>query len=82
MNTATINVRLNRELKESAYSALNELNITPSEAVRLCFEYIAHNKKLPVKEIVVSTEDMDLLEVVKERLSNPEQAIRVNVNDL
>jgi len=82
MSTATINVRLNEELKKSAYSALDELDISPSEAVRLLFEYISINKRLPIQTMVVSDEDIELITSIKNRLANPQQSIRVNLDDL
>ncbi|WP_241009072.1 type II toxin-antitoxin system RelB/DinJ family antitoxin [Aggregatibacter actinomycetemcomitans] len=34
---ATLNVRLDNELKQQAYAVLEQLNISPSEAIRLYF---------------------------------------------
>ena len=38
---ATLNVRLDDKLKNEAYAVLEKLNITPTEAVRLLFQYVA-----------------------------------------
>ncbi len=38
---ATLNVRPDDKLKNEAYAVLEKLNITPTEAVRLLFQYVA-----------------------------------------
>ena len=45
---ATLNVRLDDKLKNEAYAVLEKLNITPTEAVRLLFQYVAENGRMPV----------------------------------
>ena len=34
-------------LKNEAYAVLEKLNITPTEAVRLLFQYVAENGRMP-----------------------------------
>ncbi|NPQ62476.1 type II toxin-antitoxin system RelB/DinJ family antitoxin, partial [Escherichia coli] len=51
---ATLNVRLDDKLKNEAYAVLEKLNITPTEAVRLLFQYVAENGRMPVKTLTVS----------------------------
>lgn len=48
---ATLNVRLDDKLKKEAYAVLEKLDMTPTEAVRLLFQYIAENGRMPVKSI-------------------------------
>ncbi|MBS5382348.1 MAG: type II toxin-antitoxin system RelB/DinJ family antitoxin [Escherichia coli] len=72
---ATLNVRLDDKLKNEAYAVLEKLNITPTEAVRLLFQYVAENGRMPVKTLTVSDSEEALLRTVRERLSNPQEAI-------
>lgn len=76
---ATLNVRLDDSLKQSAYAVLDELNISPSEAIRQYFEFISINKRLPITATVL---DDELLAVVRERLADPQTPIKVNLDAL
>ncbi|MNC60923.1 Antitoxin RelB [compost metagenome] len=79
---ATLNVRLDNKLKTEAYAVLEKLNITPTEAVRLLFQYVAENGRMPVKTVTVSDSEEELLRTVRERLADPQQGIKVSVDDL
>ncbi|MDF7761487.1 type II toxin-antitoxin system RelB/DinJ family antitoxin [Kosakonia cowanii] len=79
---ATLNVRLDDKLKEEAWKVLEKLDITPTEAVRLLFQYVAENGRMPVKTVTVSEDEAALLEVVRERLTNPQKGIKVRLDDL
>ena len=79
---ATLNIRLDDKLKQSAYKALEHLNISPTEAVRLYFQYIADNKRLPIQQAVISDDEAELLQTVRYRLANPEKAIEVTLDAL
>lgn len=79
---ATLNVRLDDKLKEEAWKVLEKLDITPTEAVRLLFRYVAENGRMPVKTVTVSEDEAALLEVVRERLANPQKGIKVRLDDL
>ncbi|WP_109077867.1 type II toxin-antitoxin system RelB/DinJ family antitoxin [Aggregatibacter kilianii] len=79
---ATLNVRLDNELKQQAYAVLEQLNISPSEAIRLYFQYITENHSLPIKSVVVTDEEQELLETVRYRLANPQKGIKVSLDDL
>ena len=76
---ATLTIRLDDKLKNDAYAELEKLDVTPSEAIRLTFQYIIENKRLPVKNITISEH---LIEIVKKRLNNPQKGIKVNLDDL
>ncbi len=78
---ATINIRIDDELKAQSYAALEELGVTPSDVLRQTLEYIAVNHKLPFQSVLMSDDDAKLLEVVKERLANP-QRVKVSLDDL
>ncbi len=79
---ATLNVRLDDKLKNEAYAVLEKLNITPTEAVRLLFQYVAENWRMPVKTVTISDSEDALLQTVRERLANPQKGIRVSLDDL
>ena len=79
---ATLNVRLDDKLKNEAYAVLEKLNITPTEAVRLLFQYVAENGRMPVKTLTVSDSEEALLLTVRERLANPQEAIKVRLEEL
>ncbi|HAI0398910.1 bifunctional antitoxin/transcriptional repressor RelB [Escherichia coli] len=78
---ATLNVRLDDKLKNEAYAVLEKLNITPTEAVRLLFQYVAENGRMPVKTLTVSDSEEALLCTVRERLANPQEAIKVRLDE-
>ncbi|HHI2081563.1 TPA: type II toxin-antitoxin system RelB/DinJ family antitoxin [Escherichia coli] len=52
-----------------------------SEALRLMLEYIADNERLPFKQTLLSDEDAELVEIVKERLRKP-KPVRVTLDEL
>ncbi|MGR6981438.1 type II toxin-antitoxin system RelB/DinJ family antitoxin [Testudinibacter sp. P27/CKL/0425] len=79
---ATVNIRLDDQLKQDAYAALQKLDITPTEAVRLLFQYVAQNDKFPIQTVMVNDEDLALLDTVRHRLKNPEQGIQVSLDEL
>ena len=79
---ATLNVRLDDNLKKEAYAVLEKLDITPTEAVRLLFQYVAENGRMPVKTVTISDSEEVLLQSVRERLANPEKGIKVSLDDL
>ncbi|MDF7662125.1 type II toxin-antitoxin system RelB/DinJ family antitoxin [Erwiniaceae bacterium L1_54_6] len=77
----SINLRIDDELKARSYAALEKMGVTPSEALRMTLEYIAENQKLPFKQTLLSDEDAELIEIVRERLRNP-KPVRVTLDDL
>lgn len=83
---STIQIRIDDELKKEAYQALEKLNMSPSDALRLFLRYVAENKKLPFSEVSVlvseNDEDDDILSVVRERLKTPGKRIRVSIDEL
>lgn len=79
---ATLNVRLDDKLKNEAYAVLEKLNITPTEAVRLLFQYVAENGRMPVKTVTISDNEEALLQTVRERLANPQKGIKVSLDEL
>lgn len=82
----TIQIRIDDKLKADAYAAFDELNISPSEAMRMLLQYVAENKKLPFSQVsfIVANDgsDEDIIATVKERLSSPGKRIRVNIDEI
>ncbi|MGK8414712.1 type II toxin-antitoxin system RelB/DinJ family antitoxin [Klebsiella pneumoniae] len=74
-------LRIDDELKARSYAALEKMGVTPSEALRLMLEYIADNERLPFKQTLLSDEDAELVEIVKERLRKP-KPVRVTLDEL
>lgn len=66
-----VNLKINTQLKESAYATLKELGTTPSDFFRDVLEYVVREKKLPIKRLTVSDEDAEFYELVRKRLKNP-----------
>ncbi|EHK91012.1 type II toxin-antitoxin system RelB/DinJ family antitoxin [Aggregatibacter actinomycetemcomitans] len=79
---ATLNVRLDNELKQQAYAVLEQLNISPSEAIRLYFQYITENRSLPIKPVIITDKEQELLDTVRYRLANPQKGIKVSLDEL
>lgn len=78
---ATINIRIDDNLKAKSYAALEELGVSPSDALRQTLEYVAQNHKLPFQSVLVNDEDRELLEIARQRLSSP-QRVKVSLDDL
>lgn len=76
-----VTCRIDDDLKRRSYAALKKLGITPSEALRLTLEYVAENERLPFKQKLLNDEDVELVEVVRERLRNP-KPVRMTLDDL
>lgn len=78
---ASINVRVNDELKAKAYQELERLGITPSELMRQALQYVAEHKQLPFKPVLLTEEDQALIDLVRKRLASP-QRVKVSLDDL
>ncbi|GLW39141.1 antitoxin RelB [Pectobacterium carotovorum subsp. carotovorum] len=76
-----VTFRIDDDLKRRSYAALKKLGITPSEALCLTLEYVAENERLPFKQKLLNDEDVELVEVVRERLRNP-KPVRMTLDDL
>ncbi|MEI7308564.1 type II toxin-antitoxin system RelB/DinJ family antitoxin [Pectobacterium carotovorum] len=76
-----VTFRIDDDLKRRSYAALKKLGITPSEALRLTLEYVAESERLPFKQKLLNDEDVELVEVVRERLRNP-KPVRMTLDDL
>jgi RHH-type rel operon transcriptional repressor/antitoxin RelB len=78
---ASINIRIDDDLKARAYHELEKLGVTPSELMRQTLQYVAERGQLPFKSVLMTEDDEALLETVRERLANP-QRVKVSLDDL
>lgn len=78
---ASINVRIDDDLKARAYLELEKLGVTPSELMRQALQYVAERGQLPFKPVLMTEEDEALMATVRERLASP-QRVKVSLDDL
>lgn len=78
----TINIRIDDDLKARAYAVLDQLGVTPSELLRQTLEYVAAQQRLPFRPVVLTDDDSELLAIARERLANPQQGIRVSLDEI
>jgi RHH-type rel operon transcriptional repressor/antitoxin RelB len=78
---ASINIRIDDELKERAYRELEKLGVTPSELMRQTLQYVAERGQLPFRPVLLTEEDEALIATVRERLETP-QRVKVSLDDL
>lgn len=78
---ASINIRVDDDLKARAYKELDRLGVTPSELMRQALQYVAERGKLPFRPVLMTEEDEGLIATVQERLASP-QRVRVQLDDL
>lgn len=78
---ASINIRVDDELKARAYGELERLGVTPSEFMRQALQYVAEQGRLPFRPVLMSEDDETLVATVRERLATP-QRVKVKLDDL
>ncbi|MDE1168502.1 MAG: type II toxin-antitoxin system RelB/DinJ family antitoxin [Pseudomonas sp.] len=78
---ASINVRIDDDLKARAYHELEKLGVTPSELMRQALQYVAERGQLPFKPVLMTDDDEALVAIVRERLAN-HQRVKVSLEDL
>jgi RHH-type rel operon transcriptional repressor/antitoxin RelB len=78
---ASINVRIDDDLKARAYRELEKLGVTPSELMRQALQYVAERGQLPFKPVLMTEDDEALMATVRERLAAP-QRVKVSLDDL
>lgn len=78
---ASINIRVDDDLKARAYRELEKLGVTPSELMRQALQYVADRGQLPFRTMLMTEEDEALMAVVRERLAAP-QRVKVSLDDL
>lgn len=80
---ATVNFRIDDNIKTNAYKVLDEQGITPTEFFTNLLKYVVETGKLPVKNVLVSDEDNELLALAKKRSKDPQSKFReISLSDL
>ncbi|NHL56514.1 hypothetical protein G6X41_01875, partial [Staphylococcus aureus] len=79
---ATLNVRLDDKLKKEAYAVLEKHDMTPTEAVRLLFQYIAENGRMQETRMTTSDGVAALLRPVGQRTEKPRPGGKVSTGAL
>jgi RHH-type rel operon transcriptional repressor/antitoxin RelB len=69
---ASINVRVDDELKARAYRELERLGVTPSDLMRQTLQYVAERGQLQFRPVLLTQEDEILISVARERLAAPQ----------
>lgn len=77
---ASINIRVDDDLKARAYRELDRLGVTPSELMRQALQYVAERGQLPFRPVLMTEGDEALIAVVRERLATP-QRVKVSLDD-
>ncbi|QHF01196.1 type II toxin-antitoxin system RelB/DinJ family antitoxin [Pseudomonas asturiensis] len=78
---ASINVRIDDDLKARAYRELEKLGITPSELMRQALQYVAERGQLMFKSVLMTEEDETLMATLHERIAAP-QRVKVSLDGL
>lgn len=78
---ASINIRIDDDLKDRAYRELERLGVTPSELIRQTLQYVAERGQLPFRPVLMTEEEEALIATVRERLAAP-QRVKVSLDDL
>jgi RHH-type rel operon transcriptional repressor/antitoxin RelB len=80
---ASVNFRVSDDLKEKSFSVLKEQGIAPTDFFTSVLEYIVNTGKLPVKKVVVSNEDLELLALARKRINDPKSMFEeISLDDL
>ncbi|WP_346833189.1 type II toxin-antitoxin system RelB/DinJ family antitoxin [Pseudomonas abietaniphila] len=78
---ASINIRVDDDLKARAYRELDRLGVTPSDLMRQALQYVAERGQLPFRPVLLTEEDEALVSLVRERLGAPLR-VKVSLDDL
>lgn len=78
---ASINIRIDDDLKDRAYRELERLGVTPSELMRQTLQYVVERGQLPFRPVLMTEEDEALIATVRERLAAPRR-VKVSLDDL
>ncbi|WP_039905464.1 type II toxin-antitoxin system RelB/DinJ family antitoxin [Acetobacter tropicalis] len=79
---AQLNIRIEDHLKDEVNKLILESGHNPSDIVRNMYEHIQKTRIIPFTKEVLSHDDKELLEIVRERLANPGQITRVTIDEL
>lgn len=78
---ANLNIHIDDTTKQQAFLVFEQLGITPSEAVRSFLDYVAKHGKMPIQQVWLD-DDSDIIDVVKQRLNEPEKIKTTTLDEL
>lgn len=79
---ANLNIRIDDHIKQQAFTNFATLGISPSDAIRTFLTYVADTGKMPIRQIIVSDEDAELITLVKQRLTEPDKIKTTTLDEL
>ena len=79
---SAVTFRVDKTLKAAAIEKLSAQGISLSDALRDTLTYIAETGRSPVKRTLVTNEDAQMIEIVRERLKNPAKKHRMTFAEL
>lgn len=80
---ASVNFRVDDDLKEKSFLVLKEQGVAPTDFFTSVLEYIVNTGRLPVRQVVVSDEDAELLALVRKRINDPKKMFEeISLDDL
>lgn len=87
MTVSTISVRIPAELRESSRVALKNNDLSITEYIKSCLEYLVQTGRPAVRKQLVADsaldDDSDIIEIAKQRLAQkPLRTVRVKLDDL
>lgn len=81
MTTAIVSFRVPAKIRDTAKPVIEANGMTVSELCQNVLTYVAKTGKLPIKKVLVSDEDEELIRIARERLLEPGE-ISVRLEDL
>lgn len=82
MKAATINARIEPDLKDQAESILHEVGLTSAEAIRLFYKQICLSKGLPFEVRIPNKKTMKALQDANMRKTHKAKSVRDLFKDL
>lgn len=79
---ANLNIRVDDTIKQNAFHAFETMGISPSDAIRAFLTYVAETGKMPIRQVVISDEDAELLAIAKQRLSETDKFYDTTLDEL
>lgn len=79
---SAVTFRADKTLKAAAFEKLSAQGISLSDALRNTLAYITETGRSPVKRTLITDEDAQLIETVRECLKNPAQTHRMTFAEL
>lgn len=80
---ATVNFRVDDALKNQAYEVLRLHGVTPTELFTNALRYIADTGTLPIKSVLMTDDDEQLLKIAQKRSQDSQENFReITLDDL